>query len=55
MHLCPYYPYLEHISNDKEVSKNFPLLPHCKQPNDPGETQERDKDYNGLEQTPVTE
>ena len=32
--------HLEHISKDKEVGKDPPLLSHSKQSNDPGEAQE---------------
>ena len=35
-------PHLEHVSKDKEVGKDPPLLPHSKQPNDPGEAKQRD-------------
>ena len=47
--------HLEHIGNDKEVGKDPPLLPHCKQPNDPGEAQQGDKDDGGLQQSPACE
>ena len=35
-------PHLKHVSKDKEVGKGLPLLPHSKQPNDPGEAKQRD-------------
>ena len=50
-HLVTILTHLEHIGNDKEVGKDLPLLPHCKQSNDPGETHHRNKDDGGLEQT----
>ena len=45
--------HLKHIGKDKEVGKDSPLLPHCKQPNDPGEAQQRDQDDGGLQQLPA--
>ena len=44
--------HLEHIGNDKEGGKDPPLLPHSKQPNDPGEAKQRGKDDGGLQQLP---
>ena len=45
--------HLKHIGKDKEVGKDPPLLPHCKQPNDPGEAHQRDQDDGGLQQLPA--
>ena len=47
--------HLEHIGNDKEVGKDPPLLPHCKQSNDPGEAQQGGKDDGGFQQSPACE
>ena len=45
--------YLNHIADDKEVGKDAPLLSHCKQCNDPGECQYKNKDEYGLKKTPA--
>ena len=47
--------HLKHIGKDKEVGKDPPLLPHCKQPNDPGEAHQRDQDDGGLQQLSACE
>ena len=47
-----HFSHLKRIGNDEEVGKDLPLLPHCKQPNDPGEAHHREQDDGGLDQTP---
>ena len=45
--------HLKNIGDDKEVGKHPPLCSNCKQPDDPSEPQQRNKDDSGFEKTPV--